>query len=58
MKALTLRKIPEDVAKIVLEQQKEEKLRRKQGMFGFEQTIYKIIRDYERCRKAEQGNPG
>jgi hypothetical protein len=50
-KSMTLRDIPEDVFKILLTEQKEEKMKRKIGMYGIEQTIYKIVRDYERCKK-------
>lgn len=56
MKALTLRRIPEDVFKILLCEQHREKLNKHKGQFGLEQTIYKIVRDYERCRKAEELN--
>lgn len=51
---MTLRDIPPDVFKILLDEQKEEKVKRGKGMYGIEQTIYKIIRDYERCKKEEK----
>jgi hypothetical protein len=53
MKALTLRRIPDDIFRILLTEQHREKLNKNKGQFGLEQTIYKIIRDYERCRKEE-----
>lgn len=54
MRALTLRNIPEDVFKILLIEQHAEKINKNKGQFGLEQTIYKIIRDYERCKKNGQ----
>lgn len=51
---MILRKVPEDVFKILIIEQHKEKVDKKKGMFGLEQTIYKIIRDYERCRKMEE----
>lgn len=53
-KSMTLRNIPKDVFKILLDEQKEEKVRRGKGMYGIEQTIYKIVRDYERCKREEK----
>jgi len=54
MKALTLRRIPPDVFKILLIEQHKEKINKCKGQFGLEQTIYKIIREFERCRKFEE----
>lgn len=51
---MTLRNIPDDVFQILLTEQKEEKEKRRIGMYGIEQTIYKIIRDYERCKREEK----
>lgn len=53
-KSMTLRNIPEDVFKVLLKEQWDEKERRGIGMYGIEQTIYKIVRDYERCRKESK----
>lgn len=52
-KSFLLRKIPPDVFRILLVEQSKEKIKKNKGQFGIEQTIYKIIRDHERCRKAE-----
>jgi len=54
MRGLKLRNIPDDVFKILLIEQSKEKIAKNKGVFGIEQTIYKIVRDYERCRKAEE----
>lgn len=53
MKALTLRRIPDDIFRILLIEQNKEKINKNKGQFGLEQTIYKIIRDYERCKRSE-----
>lgn len=52
-KSFTLRNIPEDVFKILLVEQNKERLKNK-GVFGLNQVVYKIIREYERCKKAEE----
>lgn len=56
MKSFTLRRIPPDIFQILLIEQHKEKLNKNKGQFGFEQTIYKIIREFERCRKQEELN--
>lgn len=53
-KSLILRKIPEDVYRILLIEQHNEKINKHRGQFGIEQTIYKIVREFERCKKQEQ----
>lgn len=54
MRALTLRNIPEDVFKILVIEQGKEKIKKGKGVFGLEQTIYKVIREFDRCRKEEE----
>jgi len=49
MKVLILRRIPDDVFKILLIEQHREKILKGKGQFGIEQTIYKIVREYARC---------
>lgn len=53
-KSITLRKIPPEVFRIILIEQHKEKIQKNKGVFGIEQTIYKIIRDYVRCKMAEE----
>lgn len=53
-KTYTLRDIPADVFEIVHKEQSEIKLKRKTNSFSFECTIYKMIRDYNRCRKESK----
>ena len=53
----TLKKIPEDVFRIVQKEQSEIKLKKGTNQFSFESTIYKMIKDYERCRKDVKFKP-
>lgn len=46
----TLKEIPEDVYNIVLAEQSEIKKKKKINQFSFESTIYKMIRDLNKCR--------
>jgi hypothetical protein len=52
-KSLTLRNIPPDVFLILLKEQHEAKANRNIGRFGIEQTIYKVLREFERCKKEK-----
>lgn len=45
-----LKRVPQDVFKIVLEQQTKEKVNRGTKQFSFEATVYKIIREFKRCQ--------
>lgn len=51
-----LKCIPSDVYDIIIDEQGKEKKSKKKGQFSIELTIYKIIRDYARCKKEEQKN--
>lgn len=50
-KTHTLKKIPPDVYRILQREQADIKINRRSNTFSLESTIYKMIRDYERCRK-------
>lgn len=52
IRSYTLRNMPADVYKIVLDQQNEEKKIRNTNQFGFPATIFKIIREFARCKEA------
>jgi hypothetical protein len=54
-KSITLRSIPADIFQILLREQHKVKSHRGIGRFGIEQTVYKIIRDNERCKESERG---
>lgn len=49
-KTYTLRNIPPDVFEIVQKEQSQIKLKRKTNSFSFECTIYKMIRDLNKCK--------
>lgn len=51
-KSHTLKSIPPDVYRIIQKEQSDIKLKKGTNSFSFECTIYKMIRDYERCRKS------
>jgi hypothetical protein len=50
-KTLTLRNIPPEVYKILLDEQAKEKQVRGNGMFSLESTVYKMIKECARCRE-------
>lgn len=50
----TLKAIPEDVYKIVQKEQTDIKMKKGTNLFSFESTIYKMLREYNRCK---QQNP-
>lgn len=52
-KSFTLRNIPPDVFKILLSEQSKERAKNK-GVFGLNRVVYKLIREYEKCRQAEE----
>lgn len=52
-RSMTLRNIPTDVFKILLKEQSKVKQARSIGRYGIEQTVYKIVREFERCKDAE-----
>lgn len=53
-KSHTLRSIPADVFRIVQKEQSEIKQKKGTNSFSFECTIYKMIRDYDKCRKESK----
>lgn len=57
MLSCKLTKIPPDVFKLVLAEQNRIKEYKGTKQFSFESTIYKMIRDYEKCRKSNNFKP-
>lgn len=49
-KSHTLKSIPPDVYKIIQKEQSDIKIKKGTNSFSFECTIYKMIRDYNKCR--------
>jgi hypothetical protein len=54
MADLTLRSLPEDVRKIILKEQLREKENRGINQFSLSTTIYKIIREWEKCINSQK----
>lgn len=53
-KSHTLRNIPADVFRLIMKEQSEIKQKKGTNMFSFECTIYKMIRDYNKCREVSK----
>lgn len=51
-KSHTLKSIPPDVYKIIQKEQSDIKIKKGTNSFSFECTIYKMIRDYNKCRNS------
>jgi hypothetical protein len=50
-KSHTLKSIPPEIYRIIQREQADIKINRRSNTFSFECTIYKMLRDYDRCRK-------
>lgn len=52
---MIIKKVPEDVRKILLREQKEEKVNRGTNQYSFSSVIFKLIREWNNnCRKTEK----
>lgn len=52
---MTLKNLPEDVRRILLREQKQEKENRGTNQYGLSSMIYKIIREWNnKCKKLDQ----
>lgn len=56
-KCMLLKAIPEDVYEILQEEQHQIKKKKKTNSFSLECTIYKIIREYVRCKSETNFKP-
>lgn len=54
MSDIVLRSMPEDVRKIVLKEQHKEKEHRGTNQFSLSTTIFKIIREWEKCYNSQK----
>jgi len=55
MPALLLKNVPEPIRKILIKEQARQKDKIGSNVFGLEQTIYRIIKDWnEKCRSEKQ----
>lgn len=55
MAAITLRNVPADVFKIILDEQAKEKQSKGIGQFSLERAVYKLIKDCAKCREPKEG---
>lgn len=51
-KSHTLKAIPPDVYRIIQREQSELKIKKGTNLWSLECTIYKMIRDYNKCRES------
>lgn len=49
-----LKSIPTDVNRIILQEQAKAKAQKGTNQFSIESTIYKIIREFERCKELDE----
>lgn len=54
MADVILKGVPEDVRKIVLAEQLKEKQNRGTNQFSMSTTIFKIIREWEKCYNSQK----
>lgn len=53
-KVYPLKNMPSDIYKMLIEEQKEAKLEKMSSQYSLEQTIYRIIRKWDRCKKERE----
>jgi hypothetical protein len=54
MPAITLKAVPKDVEKLILDEQVKIKERKKVRVYSKDLTIYYLLRELIRCRKGEE----
>jgi hypothetical protein len=54
MASCYLKDIPTEVNKIILDEQTRAKKEKGTNQYSIESTIYKIIREYQRCKEVEE----
>ena len=54
MASCYLKDIPAEVNKIILDEQARAKKEKGTNQYSIESTIYKIIREYQRCKEVEE----
>ncbi len=52
-----LSKIPDDIRQFLIKEQAKHKLNTGLTQFSLEQTMYKLLRDYIRCREENNFKP-
>lgn len=53
-KAYLLRNMPDDVLRMIQQEQAAVREKKKTNSYSFASAIYKMIRDYEKCRKESK----
>lgn len=51
---LLLKDVPDDIFKIIVEEQARIKVQKKSGQFGLAQVVYKMLRERNREQKDDQ----
>ena len=54
MAGYCLKNIPSDVFKFIIEEQSRLKQERGTNKYSFESTIYKMLKDYKRCKEENK----
>lgn len=54
MADIVLRSVPEDVRKLIIREQHKEKENRGTNQFSMSTTIFKIIREWEKCYNSQK----
>lgn len=57
MASILLKNVPKEVIRLILEEQTRIKEVRDTRQYSMESTIYKMIKDYDKCRKANNFKP-
>lgn len=57
MADIILKNVPEDVRKIILTEQLKEKQNRGTNQFSISTTLFKIVREWERCYNSQKQKP-
>lgn len=57
MASILLKNVPKEVIRLILEEQARIKEVRDTRQYSMELTIYKMIKDYDKCRKSNNFKP-
>ncbi len=54
---ILLRHVPDDILEMIVEEQAAIKIKRGIFVYSFADTIFKILRDYKRCKQENKFQP-
>lgn len=57
MADIILKAVPQDVRKLILREQLKEKENRGMNQFSMSLTVFKIIREWEKCYNSQKPKP-